>query len=185
MADVGTGSGALAVSLARHLAQAWVLAVDISPGALCVARRNLRRYGLEDRVALVCGDLLGPLSGPFDLVVANLPYVAAEEFSALPPDVADYEPRLALDGGVDGLALIQRLLPQLADRLSSPGLLLLEIDPRQTDAVLRMVRAHLPDAETRVLRDYAGRERLVRAERIPQRGEATEMAQGRGRSDNA
>jgi release factor glutamine methyltransferase len=165
IADVGTGSGALAVVLACHYPAARVWAVDISAEALSVARRNVERHGLEARITLVRGDLLGSLVAGFDLIVANLPYVARGELSGLPADVARYEPWVALDGGEDGLEVIRRLLSQVPGRLGWPGLLLLEIDPRQGDAAAQMVRAALPDADVTLLLDYAGLRRVVRAER--------------------
>jgi len=160
--DVGTGSGALAVVLARRLGRARVWAVDISPGALAVAACNVDRYGLQDRVLLVCGDLAASFHGTFDLVVANLPYVACEELDTLQLDVVGYEPRLALDGGDDGLSLIRRLLPQLVTLLGRPGLLLLEIDPRQAEAVQGLAQQTWPDAEVRLVNDYAAWPRVVR-----------------------
>jgi len=162
--DVGTGSGALAIVLARHLPRARLWAVDLSREALDVAAANLRRYGLQHRVLLVCGDLLAALRGPFSLIVANLPYVAHDELGALQPDVSSYEPCLALDGGPEGLKLIRRLLAELPERLAVPGLALLEIDPRQAVAVVQATRDLLPTAAITLLRDYAGLDRLVRIE---------------------
>jgi release factor glutamine methyltransferase len=162
--DVGTGSGAIALVLARHLAQASVWAVDLSAGALEVARANLESYGLASRVSLVQGDLLSGLAGPFDLIVANLPYVTSVELPTLAAEVAVYEPQLALDGGPDGLSLIERLVLQARDRLARPSLLLLEIDPRQAERVRAMAAAALPDAEIGTLCDYAGWGRVVHIE---------------------
>jgi len=163
--DVGTGCGALAIVLAAHLQSAEVWAVDISMEALHVAARNVRRHGLQGRVNLVCGDLLRPLCGPFDLIVANLPYVPRRTLAALSPDVVAFEPRVALDGGEDGLALVRPLLAQCPERLSRPGLMLLEIDDGQGGEVRELAGEHLPHAEITVLRDYAGLERVVRVER--------------------
>lgn len=163
--DVGTGSGALAIVLARHLLGANVWAVDISLDALRVAARNVRRYRLQDRIALICGDLLQPLSGPCDLIVANLPYIPHEEMPSLPPNVALYEPHQALDGGKRGTELIRRLLYQAAPRLARPGLLLLEIDPRQAETVTDMARHAFAEAQIRVLQDYAKHERVVEIKR--------------------
>ena len=163
--DVGTGSGALAIVLARHLQGARVWAVDISREALGVAMGNLRRHGLETRVNLVCGDLLSCLSGSFELIVANLPYVSRKALLGLSADIVAFEPLVALDGGEDGIAVIRRLLAQCPSRLARPGLMLLEIGDGQGQAVCEAVRSHLPDAQATVLRDYAGLERIVRVER--------------------
>jgi len=163
--DVGTGSGALAIVLARHLPHAQVWAVDLSREALCVARRNLERHGLGSRVSLVCGDLLSSFAGRFDLIVANLPYVPREALHHLSADIAAFEPHVALDGGQDGLATIRRLLAQCPQRLASPGLMVLEIGDGQGQGVRKTARRHLPCAETTVGRDYAGLERVVRVER--------------------
>ena len=164
IADIGAGSGALAICLARRLGQSRVVAVDVSPAALQVARSNIARYGLQERISLVCGDLLTPLAAAFDLVVANLPYVARDELATLQADVAAYEPSLALDGGAGGLELITRIIEQAAEGLRCPGLMLLEIDSRQADRVVRLAEA-LPRVCVSVLRDLAGLERVVRVER--------------------
>jgi release factor glutamine methyltransferase len=163
--DVGAGSGAIALVLARHLTHAAVVACDVSFAALSVAAANLLCYGLWPRVSLVCADLLSFVGASVDLIVANLPYISRERMETLPIDVADYEPHLALDGGADGLALVRRLLQEAATCLAAPGLLLLEIDDQQGQAVVQAARQHLPDAQCDVLRDYAGLERLVRVER--------------------
>ena len=164
IADVGTGSGALAVTLARHLPEARVWAVDRSPEALAVAARNVARHGLEGRVWPVCGDLLAPLRGPFDAIVANLPYVPSARLPELDVGVRAYEPRTALDGGPDGLDVVRRLLPQAAERLARPGLLLLEIDEGQGAPAADLVARALPGARVAVRRDLAGLERMVSAE---------------------
>ena len=163
--DVGTGSGALAVTLAKHLTGARVMALDCSRAALHVARQNARRYDLGARVCCVQGDLLAPLArrGVFDLIVANLPYVAHDELAALP--VAQHEPRLALDGGPDGLDVIRRLLRQAPERLAPVGLLLLEIGAGQGERVAALARAAFPEACITIQTDYAGHDRVVRVER--------------------
>lgn len=184
IADVGTGSGALAVTLAHHLPEAHVVAVDVSPRALAVARRNATRYDLEDRVSLLCGDLLGAVAARFDLVVANLPYVPGPRLPTLAPEVRVHEPRLALDGGPEGLAVLERFVPQLAERLGRPGLAVLEIDEGQGGRVSALVRRWLPDAEVRVLQDLAGLDRIVRAE-CGERAERIECAQRKARGGRA
>ncbi|MHB0858453.1 MAG: peptide chain release factor N(5)-glutamine methyltransferase [Anaerolineae bacterium] len=162
VADVGTGSGALAVVLARELADARVHAVDISLDALTIARRNIVRYGLGQRVSAVCSDLLSALQGPFDVVMANLPYIRRDALPTLAPDVRDYEPRLALVGGIDGLQVIERLLAQLPERLAETWLVLLEIDPEQVEPLLRAVEGTLPACDVHVLPDLAGLARVLR-----------------------
>jgi release factor glutamine methyltransferase len=165
IADVGTGSGAIAVALARHLPAAWVWGLDASPAALGVARLNVARYDLAQRVRLVQADLLGPLlgaQGTFDLIVANLPYVPSRALEALA--VTRHEPRLALDGGPDGLAVIRRLLAQAPRVLAADGLLLLEIEATQGARAAALAAKALPGARVTVHADYAGRERVVSAE---------------------
>lgn len=166
LVDVGTGSGALALTLARRLPEAQVWAVDISLPALRVARENLRRHGLQERVCLVQGDLLAPLGAAFDLVVANLPYIDADRMPALEPNVGRYEPHLALNGGEGGIEIIARLVPQLPTRLARPGLALLEMDPHQIAPVQALARSALPDAHMRVIRDYGGHQRVLVIERV-------------------
>jgi release factor glutamine methyltransferase len=159
--DVGTGSGALAVGVKKHHPRAIVHAVDISADALDVAQRNAAVYAPE--VVFHQGDLLTPLIGaaPFDLIMANLPYIPTETARSLP--VAKHEPLLALDGGADGLALIARLLAQIAAaRMARPGgLILLEIGADQGAACVALARDHLPGAAARILPDYAGLDRIV------------------------
>jgi len=166
VADVGTGSGALAVVLARHLHEAHVVAVDVSSVALAVARRNVARYQLDGRVDLVCGDLLTAFSAPFDLVVANLPYVSVGELPTLSAGVTAYEPHLALDGGDDGLDLVRRLLALPAEWLTRPGLALFEIDPRQSHIVAKLARERYPQADVSIVPDLAGWDRIVRIVRL-------------------
>ena len=161
VADVGTGSGAIAVSLAVHLPQALVYATDASPAALEVAVRNCRRHGVEDRVHLLQGHLLEPLPEPVDLIVANLPYVSQAELAQLPPGISRYEPREALDGGPDGLDYIRRLLAQAEGHLEPGGVVLLEIGATQGSAVVALAERHFPAARVGIVRDYAGLDRVV------------------------
>ena len=160
--DVGTGSGAIAIVLARHLPDARVTAADYSADALALATRNAERYGLGERIAFVQSDLLASVSGPFDAVTANLPYVPSAEVAGLQPEVSQYEPHLALDGGTDGLALIRRLMAQLGSALARPGLALFEIDRRQSLAVAECAQEHLQPCDVHVMADLAGLDRVVK-----------------------
>jgi release factor glutamine methyltransferase len=162
IADVGTGSGAIAVTLAVHLPQAYVVATDTSPAALVVAQRNAARHGVADRVRYVQGDLLAPLAGRFTyFIVANPPYLSQAELAAAPPEVARWEPHAALDGGPDGLSVIRHLLLMAEDRLHPGGGLLVEIGAGQGAEVLKLARHQFPQATVEIARDYAERDRLL------------------------
>lgn len=161
--DVGTGSGAIAVALAVNLPTARVLAIDRSLNAIKVAEQNVRRYGVQARVELLLGDLLAGLEGEHDVVVANPPYVPTDQIATLQRQVRDWEPRIALDGGPDGLDPHRRLLTQLPGRLRPGGLLVMEIADDRGAAALAMARGMLPGADVRLLKDAFGRDRAVRA----------------------
>jgi release factor glutamine methyltransferase len=159
--DVGTGSGCVAVAIARNVPQAQVTGVDISRAALGVARRNVERHGVSDRVLLVNGDVLSPRPGPADLIVSNPPYVAAGDRAALPVSVRDYEPWIALDGGPDGLEVVRRLLAQAPAVLPSGGALLVEIGTEQGEAASALARTAFPGATVTVRPDLSGRDRVL------------------------
>ena len=162
--DVGTGSGALAIALARHVPRARVTGVDVSAGALRLARSNARRLDASNAY-FVLGSLLEPRLEIPDLVVANLPYVPSAEIDRLEPELA-YEPSGALDGGPDGLDLIRALVLQAKQMLTAPSWLLLECGSGQAQAVARMLRASWPDGNIRIARDLAGIERVIVAELV-------------------
>jgi release factor glutamine methyltransferase len=166
LVDVGTGSGAIALALAKSLPSAEVVAVDVSPEALQVATRNAARHSLEARVRFVESDLLDRLevSPAFDVVVANLPYIQTQVIPTLMVDVRDHEPHLALDGGPDGLRLIRRLAESAPEHLTSDGLLALEIGFDQRAAVLDLLLSlGYRDIESR--KDPGGHDRVVLARR--------------------
>lgn len=167
IADVGTGSGILAVTLAKLVHRARVTAIDVSPAALAVARRNGERHGVADRISWIEGDLLAgvPAAPTFDLVVSNPPYVTTAEMATLPEDVRKYEPALALDGGEQGTAVIERLLPQAAERLKPGGWLLIEIGPSTAARAESLVQA-TPGLQLQpTLKDLAKLPRVVQAQR--------------------
>jgi len=161
VADVGTGSGAIAVTLAAHVPRAHIFATDTSRPALAVARDNAVRHGVASRVSCVMGDLLAPLAGPFHLIAANPPYLSHADLASTPPEVARWEPRPALDGGPDGLEAIRRLLAMAATRLCAGGLLLVEIGAGQGLDVLALAGRYFEQATFEIARDYAGLDRLL------------------------
>lgn len=168
IADVGTGSGAIAIAIASELPQARVLASDVSAAALSVARANARAHGFEDRVIFLEGSLTAPLRDSshgeggvrLDGLVANLPYVTTSEWEQLEPEVRDHEPRHALVGGEDGLDLVRQLVAEAPSVLVPGGLLALEVGHAQAAATIEALeRAGFRDLKTR--RDLAGVERVV------------------------
>jgi release factor glutamine methyltransferase len=159
--DVGTGNGAIAVALAVHLSQAALAAIDLSREALTLAVRNARRHSVESRISFLQADLLTPLACPVDLIVANLPYVRTEDWEALPPEIREHEPRVALDGGPGGLREIGRLLEQAPGYLRPGGSLLIELGPLQAAPALALARHCFPNASVYILPDAAGLDRLL------------------------
>ena len=159
MVDVGTGCGAIAISLAKNLTGIKIYATDISLAALKVAERNCHRHSVTDRIELLHGDILEPLPGAIDLIIANLPYVRKSEVPDSGP--LSFEPLLALDGGCDGISMINALCVQAKDKLSHGGVMLLEIGEGQADAVTDIIQDAFSSARIEVTVDYAGIERVV------------------------
>jgi release factor glutamine methyltransferase len=159
--DLGTGSGCIAIALARLLPELQVTAVDISPKALAIAQQNGARLA-PGRIQFRQSDLLQTIDAPVDLIVANLPYVTSGEWQALADGVKLYEPALALDGGEDGLDLIRQLLQQATTRLRSHGAIFLEIGWQQGKAVGKLARNCFPEADITILPDFAGHDRMVK-----------------------
>lgn len=142
IADIGTGSGAIAVALAAQLRDASMTATDISPAALAVARRNAQRNGAGDRIRFLAGDLLAPVAGErFEMVISNPPYVAESDRDALAVEVREFEPAAALFAGGDGFAVYRRLIPAAFAALVPGGFLLLEIGHGQRDAVSALLES--------------------------------------------
>ena len=160
IADVGTGTGAIAINLAIHLPAARIYALDTEDAVLDVAAHNIRSHNVADRIKLAKGDLLEPLPEPVDLIVANLPYVPTSRIPTLQPEI-QWEPTAALDGGNDGLGLISRLLYQAPEKLSENGIILLEMDSEQIPVVQELALQHFPEGSTSVEQDLAGMDRIL------------------------
>ena len=158
--DVGAGSACIAVSLAKNAPGLTLIGIDISRPALAVARQNVLRHGVQDQVHLLQGDLLQSYGGWIDLVCANLPYIPSQTLAGL--EVASHEPWLALDGGPDGLRLVERLLAQAAVRMAPGGMLLLEIESGQGESAAELASRLFPQAAIRVLPDLSGKPRLLK-----------------------
>ena len=159
IAEVGTGCGAIAISLALSLPQTKIYATDISAAALKVARFNCQKHGVVNRIRLLPGDMLDPLPEPVDLIVANLPYVRESELSQV--NTLDFEPSLALNGGSDGLRKIDKLCTQTGNKLRAGGYLLLEIGQGQRRAVSTLLHSLFPSAGVEVATDLSGIDRVV------------------------
>ena len=166
--DLCTGSGCIAVAIARHHRQARVIATDISSAGLDVAARNVATHDLDERVELLCGDLFEPLVpqldvAPFDLIVCNPPYVSAAEYEALDKNVKDYEPRLALWAGDDGLDVYRRIVQRVDEFLKSGAPLMLEIGYAQGPAVRDLLDTTGLFAEIKIEKDQNNNDRIATA----------------------
>jgi release factor glutamine methyltransferase len=159
LADVGTGCGAIAVSLAVNLSSVRIYATDISAKALEVAGQNCMKHGVAGRITLLPGDMLEPLSESVDLIIANLPYVKESDIPDAGP--LSFEPELALNGGEKGLDKIEKLCRQAGEKLKSKGSLLLEIGQGQAEEVKAILHKYYPSALIEVNNDLAGIERVV------------------------
>lgn len=164
VADVGTGCGGVAVTLAAEVPNIWVTATDLSFSALRIAQSNAQEHFVASRVQLIQADLLEPVAGPFDLICANLPYIPTEVLQGLA--VATREPCMALDGGADGMVIIRRLLAWLPDLLERNGRALFEIGTGQGDTALAASQDVLPTSNVEVRKDLAGRDRLLVIDRM-------------------
>jgi release factor glutamine methyltransferase len=161
--DLGTGSGAIAVSLAKEIPEAEIAATDISDDALEIARANARRHGVEKRISFVAGDLFAPVAGvKFDLIVSNPPYIRRGDIATLPRDVRGFEPLIALDGGADGLDFYRRIAREAPNYLTGGGFLAVEIGADMGEEVARLFSDAGFD-DVRIEKDLAGLERVVSA----------------------
>jgi release factor glutamine methyltransferase len=164
IADIGTGSGAIAIALAKHIPDSRLIAIDISEDALSLARENAASQGVADRIDFRCGDLLEPLTGlHVRYLVSNPPYISDSEWQDVPPNVKDYEPTLALRAGADGLKYLKPLIEQARNYLEMPGQLVLEGASSQRDVLIELAeQAGLTNAH--VLADHEALPRILVAD---------------------
>jgi release factor glutamine methyltransferase len=167
IADVGTGSGVIAVCLAKHLPACRVTAIDVSPAALAVAKDNAEQHRVSDRIEFVRSDLFAavPADRRFDFIVSNPPYVTAAELENLAPDVRKFEPQAAILAGPRGTEVIESLVAQAAERLRSGGHLLMEISPTIHDAVRTLLESDGRFQLGPTIKDLARLPRVVQARR--------------------
>jgi release factor glutamine methyltransferase len=167
IADLGTGSGAILLALLTELPDATGIGTDLSTAALGTAKANAQYLGLASRADFIVSDYADALSGTFDLIVSNPPYIRSADIAGLAPEVRDHDPHLALDGGRDGLEAYRRIAPQAARLLSPGGLLVLEIGQGQDDDVARLVAAAGLTVMGPAKRDLAGIGRAVLGRKLP------------------
>lgn len=162
LADIGTGSGAICLSLLNYLPQLQAVTVDISPGAIEVARENAAALGVAERIEFFQGDLLEPIKDRrFAAIVSNPPYIPQGDVLTLAQDVKDYEPMTALDGGADGLDFYRRLLQEAPDLLEPEGFLAVEVGIGQAQVLVEMAKVMTPWGRSEIIKDLAGIERVV------------------------
>ncbi|MEM6365498.1 MAG: peptide chain release factor N(5)-glutamine methyltransferase [Planctomycetota bacterium] len=168
VADVGTGTGAIAIAFAVHQRQSEITAIDISEAALEIATYNATTHGVDQRITFVHGDLLEPVSTPemFDLILSNPPYVSEAEYQQLDPGVRDHEPRTALVAGEDGTETIKRLMAESYPRLHPGGRLIIELSPMIADACAELAEQINELADMRFVKDLAGHRRVLSLARV-------------------
>jgi len=169
IADIGTGSGCILLSLLSELPHAWGVGGDLSPEALCLAVANARALGLAARARFVRASWLDGLAGPFDLVVANPPYIPSAEIASLSPEVALYDPVLALDGGGDGLEAYRGIAARLADVLAPGGWAVFEVGEGQAHPVAELFSRAGFDSDNRFFREKADLAGVIRGVAVMQR----------------
>ncbi|MBI5400089.1 peptide chain release factor N(5)-glutamine methyltransferase [Candidatus Saganbacteria bacterium] len=166
VADIGTGSGCIAVCLAKYAKNVAVIAIDSSPEALKIAEKNARAHQVNDKCQFILGNLLAPLTSPVAMIIANLPYIPTAAIAALQPEVKDWEPREALDGGPDGLTYIRPVIEQAPSHLNSNGYLLLEIGYDQGEKVRSIAEATGQYQNIMIIKDLVRCDRILAAQKI-------------------
>lgn len=161
--DVGTGCGAIAISLAKELDKdVKIYATDISPDAIAVAKENIRRHKMDGMITTLVGDALHPLPEPLDLIVGNPPYIQSGEIGGLSYDIHHFEPRIALDGGPDGLDVHRKIFRQASEgKLKKGGAIILETGWDQGELASEAAKKYFPEADIRIVKDYADKDRIV------------------------
>lgn len=163
--DIGTGSGAIAIALAKEIPQAQIIATDISPAALEVACKNARHLDVANQIDFRLGNLFEPINGVFDLIVSNPPYIAAEEYENLPVGVKSYEPKDALLAGKSGMEFYEKLVYQADNYLKNDAWLLLEIGASQEQGLRKLMEDAKNYDQVTMRTDYAGLPRVMKARR--------------------
>lgn len=169
VADVGTGSGNIAIAVAKSRSDVFVYAIDVSADALALAEANARANGIDGAISFIAGDLLDPFANAgrerLDMILSNPPYVSEDEWAALPEEVREREPRIALSGGEDGLEIISRLVNEAPAYLVAGGRLLMEVGAGQARSVREIIERTGEYGRNEVYKDYSGIERVVLAAR--------------------
>jgi release factor glutamine methyltransferase len=168
--DIGTGSGAIAISLAKNLASSFIYATDISPNALETAKKNAKKHGVEDRIDFLCGDLFEPLAGrnlegKIDCIVSNPPYVSQAEFENLPKEVRDFEPIVALKTVEEGTSFHRKIIEGSFDFLTPQAIFALEIGLDQASKVADLILSHKRFEQVEIKKDLGGIDRIVMCRR--------------------
>ena len=162
--DIGTGSGAIAIAVASEIEKAKICAVDISSKAIDIAKLNAAKHGMENRISFYEGDLFKPFvkdHQSFDIIISNPPYVTTKEYEDLPKKIKDFEPKLALESGDDGLSHIRVILEKACGFLNPGGCLMLEMDPLQTDSAIQIIHSSSGYTASQVIKDYSNKDRAV------------------------
>ena len=169
--DLGTGSGVLAVVMAKEINECKVTAIEIDSKALNVAKKNATNHGMGDRIKFLCGDLReADWEGPYSMILSNPPYISSTDIEKIMPEVRCYEPRKALDGGVMGMEFYKTIIPRAIDQLEKNGILILEIGHNQADEVTALLNQNSGYQKIEVIKDYSGYDRVVKAQKISSYG---------------